>query len=132
MRGWWSRLILATAMFAGLTAAQGLPTSAQEKSGTSDPSRTFSGTVEEIQAGSPGPVKVRIKPEVGPLLVLEALPQQMLDISQGDLVTVQLDRSGRIQKVMKKIPIPEIPSSGRPEPVSPDQQPAQGTQKDHP
>lgn len=133
MHGWLSRLVLAAALIVGSIAGQGqgIPASAQEKSGksgTSDSSRVFSGTVEEIEAGSPGPVKVRIKPEVGPVVVLEALPQQMLDISQGDQVTVQLDQSGRIQKVMKKMSIPELPAAKGPAPVKP----AEGAQKDHP
>jgi hypothetical protein len=129
MSGWLSRLVFATALVVGV----GLngDGSAQEQSGKTDPSRTFSGTVEEIKAGSPGPVTVRIKPEVGPVVVLEALPQQMLDISQGDQITVQVDKAGKLQKVMKKMAIPEMPTTTGPEPVAAPEPPVPGT-KDHP
>jgi len=134
MNGWWSRFILATAVVVGIglnAGLQGGGTWAEERSGKADPSRMFSGTVEGIEAGSPGPVKVRIKPDVGPVVTLEALPQQMLDISQGDQVTVKLDETGKIQKVMKKMPIPELPAVKGPAPVAAPDQSAPAT-KDHP
>lgn len=75
-------------------------------------SNIFSGVVEEVDTKA---AKLLIKTDVGKDVDLEVLkPELLKDIDKGDRVTVTVDEKQRATKVMKNIPIPELPPTTSP------------------
>jgi hypothetical protein len=70
----------------------------------------FTGVVEEIDAGRQ---KLVVKTDVGKAVDIEVTkPELLKDIGQGERITVEVDEKQQAVKIMKTIPIPEIPQPG--------------------
>ena len=74
--------------------------------------QVFSGVVQEVDAKAG---KILIKTEVGKSVDLEVLkPELLKDIEKEDRITVTVDEKQRATKIMKSIPIPEVPATVSP------------------
>ena len=73
-------------------------------------SNTFSGVVEQVDSVGQ---KLVVKSDAGKTVRLEvSKPELLKDIGAGDRITVETDDKEKATKIMKNIPIPEIPEPG--------------------
>jgi hypothetical protein len=70
----------------------------------------FTGVIEEINLSQH---KLVVKTDIGKAVDIEVTkPELSKDIGQGERITVEVDDKQKAVKIMKTIPLPEIPEPG--------------------